>query len=278
MLSTGFRDYDPDVYSIGTSFTDKISGHHRPPHWKLGTNDRELEPISSILRSKRGLPDPGKYIMDSSFPTALREKTGLTAMQCTKCASRLNAAECVFLKRGTTQHKQARAGCLTQSERTPHWNLPSESRISDCGVLKGVSQKAGGNIPNKLGPGDYEKVKVERFKRVGSAPAFSVGKRTEDDMEIRLRKDLQGRLPPGHYGIPKKSDFDVDKIVEHATGKSPEAAARATNSLVQRANRQIVGYTSTGDILRLPHNDSAWGNMFTIAKRTQVKPTFQRPN
>lgn len=268
MLSTGKRSHFPNVVQLGTEYTNSFAGHPRPARCTISNRaERVFEPSLSLEKHYSKIPEPGHYLPDTSFR---QKKAKYVPKFHSPAAQHTIGSKCAEPHDLTRQanpklcadRPQTCAGAVTTSENARKWTMKtSESRTAKDGALRGVSTAANNAIPNPLGPGQYDGIKYETFRRTGSAPAYTFGNETERPEDVRLRCSRRATVPPGTY--EPKSPFDMKSLRMASSGKEdPLDIAEMPDSSKPKKHK-------------IPAADPAWGHLFGLPKRTQVAPDFK---
>mmetsp|Transcript_46665 Transcript_46665/g.117393 ORF Transcript_46665/g.117393 Transcript_46665/m.117393 type:complete len:220 (+) Transcript_46665:28-687(+) len=103
----------------------------------------------------------------------------------------------------------------------PKYSMPTDSRLSPDGVLKGLTQPKA----NRLGPGQYEvtALGVRSSQKQGVVHRFPMAKETAE--ALRDRKKTSNNPGPGKYALPRYGDNlgteklkAMDRAVRRGTG------------------------------------------------------------
>lgn len=92
---------------------------------------------------------------------------------------------------------------LTGTKVPPKYTIPTDSRISPDGVVKGLAQSP---KANRLGPGHYEPDKLCIHSRQKQSAAYSIPKTLETAEALRERKKIANNPGAGHYAVARYGD------------------------------------------------------------------------
>lgn len=174
----------PDVVKLG-EYEDNFSGRHRSSRVKFSQAQGEI--VRS--RSATELIGPGSYRTERQFPGDAKKEA------CAPQSANLSLS-CAF---GT------------------------ETRMCRDGCLKGQSPRAGGKLPNPMGPGSYDAVPAAMTRSASASFSFPRCRISPD--EVRAAKLNHGVPGPGAY--PFKSPLaEAGEVLSDSQSGQPKRTKR----------------------------------------------------